>query len=142
MKYTYESLKNGLINGISVLLLLFKVIVPCYIIIEVIKYYDLIAPLSFIFKPVMNILDLPGEAAIGILAGFLINLYAAIAVLSPLNLSPKEITVCALILGICHSLLVETPITRKTGVNYILLLLVRIFVGFTSGFVLSLIWKG
>lgn len=141
MKSFYEPLKNGILNGISVTVLMFKVIVPCYIIIELIRYYDLIRPLSSLFKPVMELLDLPGEAAIGLLAGFLINLYAAIAVLSPLNLSPRDITVCALILGICHSLLVETPITKSTGVNYIFLLFLRIIIAFISGWGLSLIWK-
>lgn len=141
MKMFLKVLRDGVSNGLSVTLMMVKIIVPCYIIIEFIKYYELIRPLSGLFRPIMKLLDLPGEAALGLLAGFFINLYAAIAILSPLNLSPKDITVCALILGICHSLIVETPVTKKTGVNYILLFFLRIIVGFLSGWGLSVLWK-
>lgn len=137
----FDSLKKGVINGLFVILLMFKVIVPCYIIIEFIKHYDLLRPISSLFRPIMKFLDLPAEAAIGILAGFFVNLYAAIAILFPLNLSTKDITVCALILGICHSLTVETPIIKETGVPYIFLLFLRIFVAFLAGWGISVIWK-
>ncbi|MCS7281626.1 MAG: nucleoside recognition protein [Desulfobacterota bacterium] len=141
MKIYLDAAKRGIMNGFSVTAIMAKVIIPCYILIEFIKFYDLITPLANFFKPFMRLFDLPGEAAFGLIAGFFINLYAAIAVLSPLNLSSKDITVCALILGICHSLLVETPVTKKAGVNYLSLLLLRIFLGFFSGLLLSLLWK-
>jgi hypothetical protein len=118
-----------------------KVIVPCYIIIEFVKHAGLIDTISSFFKPFMSILGLPGEAALGLMAGYLINLYAAIAVLAPLNLSTKDITVMALILGIAHSLPVETPVTRQTGVNAWVLLIVRIVLSLVAGALLNLIWK-
>jgi hypothetical protein len=89
----------------------------------------------------MSIFGLPGEAALSLVAGYLINLYAAIAVLTPLGLPAKDMTVVALMLGICHSVTVETPITKKTGVNAMLLLLVRISLSLFSGVVLNLLWK-
>jgi hypothetical protein len=141
MKPFLQPLKNGIMNGLSVTYLMAKVIIPCYIIIEFVRYYDLIRPLAHLFKPAMKLLDLPGEVALGLLAGFFINLYAAIAILAPLNLSSKDITVCALILGICHSLTVETPVTKSVGVNYTLLLFARIVVGFFAGWGLNFIWK-
>ncbi|MCX7856553.1 MAG: nucleoside recognition protein [Deltaproteobacteria bacterium] len=141
MKEFVDPLKKGLLNGLSVTYTMVKVIIPCYVLIEFIKYYDLLRPVATFFKPVMRLLDLPGEAALGLLAGFFINLYAAIAILSPLNLSPKEITVCALNLGICHSLTVETPVTRKTGVNYVPLLFLRLFLGLFAGWAVGILWK-
>ncbi|HON84521.1 MAG TPA: nucleoside recognition domain-containing protein [Syntrophorhabdaceae bacterium] len=134
------NLKKGLINGLSITLLMVKVIVPCYIIIEIIKHFGIIGIISEFFKPFMRFFGLPGEAALAIIAGYTINLYAAIAVISPLNLSSKDITIVALILGISHSLSVETPVTQKTGVNGWLLLVLRISLSLFAGAGLNLIW--
>jgi hypothetical protein len=134
-------LKRGLANGLSITFMMVKVIVPCYIAIEVIKHFGLIDIISRVCKPFMSVFGLPGEAALGLVAGYLINLYAAIAVLTPLGLPAKNLTVIALMLGICHSLTMETPITKKTGTNAWLLLFVRIVLSLFSGVALNLLWK-
>lgn len=136
-----EILLRGIRSGISVTFLMAKVMIPCYMAIELIKYFEFVEPISRLFLPFTGLLGLPGEAALGIAAGFLINLYAALAVLTPLDLTPREMTICALILGISHSLPVETSVTKKTGVNYVPLLLIRIILSFLSGFGLSLLWR-
>jgi hypothetical protein len=137
----YPTLKRGFLNGLSIIFVMVKVIVPCYIAIEFIKHAGLIDAIGRLFKPFMGFFGLPGEAALGLIAGYLINLYAAIAVLTPLNLSTKDITVMALILGISHSLTMETPVTQKTGVNGWPLLAVRIVFSLLSGAFLNLLWK-
>jgi hypothetical protein len=134
-------LKRGLLSGLSITFMMVKVIVPCYIAIEIIKHFGVIEIISRVCTPFMSIFGLPGEAALSLVAGYLINLYAAIAVLTPLGLPAKHITVIALMLGICHSVTVETPITKKTGVNALLLLVVRISLSLLSGVVLNLLWK-
>jgi spore maturation protein SpmB len=134
-------LKRGLLNGLSITFMMVKVIVPCYIAIEIIKHSGLIDIISRVCKPFMSIFGLPGETALGLVAGYFINLYAAIAVLTPLGLPAKDITVVALMLGICHSLTMETPITKKTGADAFLLLLVRIALSLFSGVALNLLWK-
>jgi hypothetical protein len=133
-------LKTGLKKGLSVTLTIMKVVIPCYIIIEFIKHAGLIDSIGRIFKPFMGIFGLPGEAALPLVAGYVVNLYAAIAILTPLGMPAKEITIIALMLGICHSLTVETPITRQTGVNAWLLTLVRVLVSLASGVGLNLVW--
>jgi hypothetical protein len=134
-------LKRGLINGISITFEMVKVIVPCYIVIEFLRHVGLIDSVSRFFRPFMSFFGLPGESALGLMAGYFINLYAAIAVLTPLQLSAKDMTVIALMLGIAHSLPVETPVTRKTGVNAWLLLAVRIILSLLTGVVLKILWK-
>ncbi|HME41601.1 MAG TPA: nucleoside recognition domain-containing protein [Syntrophorhabdales bacterium] len=136
-----KPLKRGLLNGLSITFMMVKVIVPCYIAIEIIKHSGLIDIISRACKPFMTIFGLPGEAALSLVAGYVINIYAAIAVLAPLGLPAKDVTVVALMLGICHSLTIETPITKKTGANASLLLLVRIVLSLFSGVVLHLVWK-
>jgi hypothetical protein len=137
----HKPLKRGLLSGLSITFMMVKVIVPCYIAIEIIKHFGVIEIISRVCAPFMSIFGLPGEAALSLVAGYLINLYAAIAVLTPLGLPAKNITVIALMLGICHSVTVETPITKKTGVNALLLLVVRISLSLLSGVVLNLLWK-
>ncbi|MCX7965248.1 MAG: hypothetical protein N2596_01285 [Syntrophorhabdaceae bacterium] len=139
--FILTNFKKGLTNGLSVTFLMVKVIFPCYLIIEIVKHLGIINIIGDLFRPFMKFFGLPGEAALGIIAGYTINLYAAIAVLSPLNLSSKDITIVALILGISHSLSVETPVTQKTGVNSWVLFSVRFLLSLFAGAGLNLLWK-
>jgi spore maturation protein SpmB len=136
-----EPLKRGLYNGISITWEMVKVIIPFYVVMALIKQTPLVEAIGTFFKPLMAAAGLPGEAALGLVAGYLVNLYAAIAVLTPLDLSAKDVTVAALMLGISHSLTIETPITYKTGANAWVLTLARIGLSFLSGAALNLIWK-
>ena len=133
-------LTRGLFNGLSITFMMVKVIVPCYIAIEIVKYLGVIDTIGSVCRPFMRLFGLPGEAALALVAGYLINMYAAIAVITPLHLSAKDITVIALMLGICHSVTVETPVTKKTGVNAFVLLLVRLFLSLIAGALLNLLW--
>ena len=141
MNPLYPTLKRGILNGISITYKMVKVIVPCYIAIELIKHFGLIEVISTFFKPCMGIFGLPGESALGLIAGYFINLYAAIAVIAPLQLSSKDMTTIALMLGIAHSLPIETGVTRQTGVNAWLMLTARVVFSLFAGIVINLIWK-
>jgi hypothetical protein len=113
LKTFYPTLKRGFLGGISITYNMVKVIIPFYIAIEFIKHTSFIHTISEVFKPFMSIFGLPGESALGLMAGYFINLYAAIAVITPLQLSAKDITVIALMLGISHSLPIETAVTKQ-----------------------------
>ena len=135
------TLKKGFLSGLSLTVDVIKVIVPFYLVVEIIKYFGFIQFFGNIFRPFMSLLGLPGESALALIAGYTANLYAAIAVLKPLHLSSKDVTIIALMLGISHSLPVETPITKRTGVNAWLLLAARIFLGLLAGVALNQVWK-
>jgi hypothetical protein len=135
------TLKKGFLNGLSLTLDIIKVIVPFYLLVELLRYLGFIQLIGGIFRPFMGLFGLPGESALALIAGYTANLYAAIAVLKPLHLSPKDVTIIALMLGISHSLPMETPITKRTGVNAWLLLAARLFFSLVAGMVLNLAWK-
>jgi hypothetical protein len=135
------TLKKGFLNGLSLTLDMIKVIVPFYLLVELFRYLGLMQFIGGIFRPFMGLFGLPGESALALIAGYTANLYAAIAVLKPLHLSPKDVTIIALMLGISHSLPVETPITKRAGVNAWLLLAARLFFSLAAGMVLNLVWK-
>ena len=136
-----ETLKKGFFHGLTLTWDMIKVIVPFYFVVELIKYLGLIKVIGAFFRPFMGFFGLPGESALALIAGYTTNLYAAIAVVTPLHLSSRDITIIALMLGISHSLPIETPITRKAGVNAWLLLVVRIGLSLTVGVILNLLWK-
>lgn len=134
-------LKQGFVNGITITFHMVKVIVPFYIGIEFLKQTSVLPALGKIFAPYMALLGLPGEAALGLVAGFFVNLYAAIAVIAPLDLPAKDVTIIALILGIAHSLPIETAVTHQTGVNAWVLCAARLVIGLLSGASLNILWK-
>lgn len=141
LKTFYPTLKRGFLSGISITYNMVKVIVPFYIAIEFIKHTSFIHTISEVFKPFVSIFGLPGESALGLMAGYFINLYAAIAVITPLQLSAKDTTVIALMLGVSHSLPIETAVTKQTGVNAWLLLFARVIFSLISGVLLNILWK-
>jgi len=111
-------------------LLIIKLIVPLYILADILLYFDLLRHVTFLFTPITSYLDLPAEAAMSIAAGVLLNLYAAIAFAAPLGLTPYQWTILAVFLGVCHSLLVESAIMRRLGVSYSYSVALRIIMAF------------
>ena len=114
--------------------IIIKLVIPIYILADVLFYYNLLSYMAFIFEPITAILDLPVEASLAIISGMFLNLYAAIAFAAPLDLTPKEWTVLAIYLGICHSLIVEGVIIKKLGFTLFYHNSLRIVVGLMVGY--------
>jgi spore maturation protein SpmB len=138
---TAATFKRGFFNGLALAAEMVKVIVPFYLLVELLRYFGFISLIGHACGPFMGLFGLPGESALALVAGYTANLYAALAVLTPLHLSSRDVTTVALMLGISHSLPVETSVMRKTGVNAWFLLLVRMVLSLVVGIVLNLIWK-
>ena len=87
----------------------------------------------------MKILGLPGEAAVPLVLGNFINLYAGIGAMASLSLSAKQATILAIMLSFSHSLLLESVVVKKTGVSLALIVLTRITLAVLSGIIFNLI---
>ena len=124
-----KSLRTSLKSSWTIL----KLIVPIYILADVLFYYNLLSHITFIFKPLVALLGLPQEAALAIVSGLFLNLYAAIAFAAPLGLGAKEWTVLAVFLGIAHALIVETEIMKRLGISRIYSILLRLGAGLLVG---------
>ncbi len=127
------SLQNSLKTSIKSSWTILKLIVPIYILADLLFYYNLLSYITFIFKPIVNLLELPQEAALAIVSGLFLNLYAAIAFAAPLGLGAKEWTVLAVFLGIAHALLVETEIMKRLGIARLYSICLRLGVGLLVG---------
>jgi Fe2+ transport system protein B len=87
----------------------------------------------------MRVFGLPGKAAIVLVLGNVVNLYAAIGAMVSLSLTLKEITVLAIMLSFCHSLPVETALAKKIGLSAINVIAVRAGLAILSGIAFNLI---
>ena len=125
-------LKNSLQTSLRSAFLILRLIIPLYILADVLLYFDLLKYISFLFEPVTSFLHLPAEAAISIAGGMLINLYAALAFAAPLGLSPYQWTILAVFLGVCHSMIVETAIMKKIGIPYLYSITLRLTMAFLT----------
>lgn len=126
-------LKTGLIDGLQTSWKLARFVIPLYIGVELLKGTAFLQTFGDLFAPAMRLFGLPGEAAMAFLAGFTLNLYAAIAILVPLHLEPWQVTQCGLMMGIAHNLLLEGGVLRSTGARAWLITLARLLLAVAAG---------
>lgn len=136
---TIDTFKRGFHNGLKTLWILSKVLVPVYLIITIISLTPIIDWIAVLFEPLMFLFGLPGEAAIVLVLGNTLNIYAALGAIASLTLSVKQITILAVMLGFSHSLIVETAIFKKLRVSPLVIVSIRIGLSLLSGLVLNLI---
>jgi hypothetical protein len=113
-------------------LLIIELIVPLYILADILLYFDLLRYFSFLFTPVTSFLGLPPEAAMAVAGGVLLNLYAGIAFAAPLGLTPCQWTILAVFLGVCHSMVVESAVMKRLGVSYSYSIILRVVMAFIT----------
>jgi len=113
-------------------LLIIKLVIPFYLLADILTYFGILQKISFIFEPITNFMGLRPEVSLSVATGILFNLYGAIAFAAPLGLSPYEWTILGLFLGIAHSLPVENAIMKKLSMPYWYSTLLRLGVGVIS----------
>lgn len=134
-----DTIKRGSKNGLNTVLELAKVIIPVYFVVTILKATHVLDYISTVFEPVMKIFGLPGEAAVPLVLGNTLNIYAAIGAITSISLSAKQITIIAVMLSFSHTLPVETAVSKKIGVSVMVVLSVRIGLAILSGIILNII---
>lgn len=127
---TRKTFYQGLKNGLSTTWELALIMVPIYLVMTVLSHTQILKWIGRVFKPLMGLMGLPGEAAMGVVLGNLLNLYAAIGAVTPLSLDGHQITVFALLLLLSHSLVLETAVCKKTGITAWPFVFFRLGMGF------------
>jgi len=135
------NIQQSIQSAIKSALLVLKLIIPLFILAEILLYLDVLKYIAFIFEPITNVLDLPKEASIGIAAAMFFNIYAGLAFLAPLHMSPYEWTILGTFLGIAHSLVVENAVMKKIGISHWYSWILRIGMAFISILPLQLLPK-
>jgi len=133
-------LRTGLSAGFRTSWKIIYVSVPLYVGMAMLQGSPVLDLVGRAFAPVMGIFGLPGEAAFAFVAAFLLNLYAAIAVIAPLHLTPFQVTQCGLMMGIAHNLVVEGGVLSSTGARGGALTLCRLAIACAAGLLLRGLW--
>ena len=136
------SWREGLKSGVRTTWVLGKVVFPVTVAVSVVRYTPLYDGLISGLTPLMGVIGLPGEAAVPLVLGNLLNLYAAIGAILTMDLSVKEVFILALMLGFSHGLPIETAICRKVGVSAALVVVFRLAVAVTAAAIINLAWRG
>ena len=95
--------------------------------------------ISDLMVTIMKMVGLPGEAALPMVLGYFLTIYAAIGALLPLGMSVREITILSVMLLLAHSLPLEAAVAKKTGVPVLGLIVIRVTLSFLAGFVFNLL---
>lgn len=136
-----EPIKKGFTKSLQLLLLLIKIIVPVSCLVAVLDYYGIIQLIAGFFSPAMALFGLPGESTIALLLSFFVNFYAALGVITAIELTAQQITILAVMIGICHELPVETVVCSYTGLRIPVSAALRLFTALGAGLILNLIYS-
>lgn len=136
-----EASKVGLIKAGKTIWKLIKIVVPVYFFVKVLEYVRILPYNSNLFSPLMKYFGLPGEAAIVIITGNLLNLYGGIAAIQAFSFTARQITIIAVMLLLSHSLPVETTIIKNLKVPRILQICIRVVTMIIFALILNLVWK-
>jgi len=141
IKALIEPLKKGLIKSGKLLLLLLKIVVPVSCAVAILDHYGVIELIAGYFTPAMALFGLPGESTIALLLSFMVNFYAALGVISAMTLTTQQITVLAVMIGICHELPVETAVCSYTGLRIPVAAALRIVTALFAGFTVNMLYN-
>lgn len=131
---TTDTFKRGFKNGINTLISLSKILVPVYIGVQLLSISGLLSIIAEVFKPLMSVFGLPGEASLIIILGYFLGTYAGLGAIAAIELTGIQITTIAIMLSISHSLITESAIIKKLGVSVAASVTTRVFFSLLMGF--------
>ncbi len=130
-------LSKAMRQSLRVSWMMLKIYVPLSLLTIVLKQWGIIDVIAPLFAPVMRLMGLPGEAAITLVAGFTNSIYAALATLSAFNLTPRQVTILGVVLGLAHSLFIETAILSKLKMANAKIAFFRMGAAFLTGLLMN-----
>ena len=136
---TFDTFKRGFYKGLSTTWILSKVVVPIYVAVSLLSFTPLLKQISDFCSPFMKYMGLPGEASLALVVGNVLNIYGALGVMSSLPLNSKEINIMALMLLLSHSIIVESAVAGKCGINPWLMGLSRILLAIIAGIIVNIL---
>ena len=121
-----RSFVAGVKKGWSNFVWMSKIIVPVSFLVALLQWTGWLNQLDFLLNPLTSLINLPPEAALPIITGMLINIYAVIAIITVVPFTAGQMTLIAIFNLIAHSLIMEGIIQQKSGINVVKVTLVRI----------------
>ncbi|OCA84715.1 nucleoside recognition domain-containing protein [Bacillus sp. FJAT-27986] len=138
-----DTISKGIMAGLRTTWMLGKIIFPVTFLISILQYTPVLPWVIDLISPAMGLIGLPGDAAIPLVLGNFLNLYAGIGgILALDSLTVKEVFIIAVMLSFSHNLFIETGVALKVGVKLWVVLLTRIGLALLSAIVIHLVWQG
>jgi hypothetical protein len=138
-----ETLKKGTLAGLKTTWTLGKIIFPVTLIITLLSHTPVLDWLISAISPAMKWIGLPGEAAIPLVLGNFLNLYAGIGGILTLDtLTVQDVFILAVMLSFSHNLFIESGVAASVGIKLWVILLVRVGLALFSAFMINLLWDG
>lgn len=134
-----KAAKAALRPAFKTIFWLLKIMIPVSLGVKTLEYLGFLQWLAGLIKPAFALWGLPGESALVILSGALLNIYSAIAIIDSLNFTIREITIMSIMVLTAHNLIIETAVQKKTGSRIVSMLAVRIISALIFGFIFNLI---
>lgn len=127
----------GAWHGTRAFLKLMMIVGPVYTLVTFLKYTPVIRVFAQFMAPFMKYFGLPGEAALAMILGNVINLYAGLGAITALHINSSQLTVLSLMLLLSHSQILETAVFFQIRAKWWLLWAIRLAVSFAAGIGLS-----
>lgn len=134
-----RDVRLGLLAGVRTFWELAKVMIPAYAVTLALEKLGVIGWLADAARPLMQALGLPGDAAVPLVVGYVLNIYAAVGSMQALDLTGRQITVLAVAILIGHNLLVEGAVLHKAGMNGFAFGALRVAAGLVAAAVANLL---
>jgi len=135
----HRDLMIGVKSGLRTFWELARVMIPAYGATLVLERLGVIQWLADVARPLMSLLGLPGDAAVPLMVGYVLNIYAAVGAMQALRLSALQITVLAIAILIGHNLLVEGAVLHRAGMNGFAFGVLRVVAGLAAAAVANLL---
>jgi len=127
----------GAWHGVRTFLKLMLIVAPVFTAVTILKYTPVIRVFAEFMAPLMKHFGLPGEAALAVILGNVVNLYAGLGVITALKLTTAQLTVLSLMLLLSHSQILETAVFYQIRAKWWLLWFIRVVLSFLAGVGLS-----
>ena len=127
----------GARHGVRAFLKLMLIVAPVYTAVTILKYTPVIRIFADFMAPLMKLFGLPGEAALAVILGNVVNLYAGLGAITALKLTTAQLTVLSLMLLLSHSQILETAVFVQIRAKWWLLWFIRLVMSFLAGVGLS-----
>ncbi|MBO1001570.1 nucleoside recognition domain-containing protein [Pseudogracilibacillus auburnensis] len=135
-------IQRGLKQGVQVSWTLGKIVFPVTILVTILQYTPILPWFIKLVSPVMQLIGLPGEAAMPLVLGNALNLYAAIGAIVSFDFTVKEVFIMAMMLSFSHNLFIESAVASRVGVSWWLISGIRIALALFAAFIINLVWSG
>jgi len=133
---------RGLQQGLKTVWILGKVIFPITLIVTILQYTPILPWIIEKVSPVMKLIGLSGEAAVPLVLGNALNLYAGIAAIISFDFTVKEVFIMAIMLSFSHNLFIESAVASRVGVSWWFISGIRIGLAFIAATIINLTWSG